>query len=230
MKYKFEKINTLNLFDWFLIIGVVVANLIYSIKMEEFDWMGSIAGVTGVVCVVLVAKGNIFNYLFGVVNVTLYAIISYKAKLYGDAALNALYYFPMQFIGWYSWVYRRQESSGVTVTARRLSFKGRLFLTLFTVATVLLGAWLLKYWNDPQPLKDSATTVISIIAMYIMVKRYMEQWVLWVAVNLISVAMWVVAWIAGGEHAALMVIMWLFYLVNSISGWVNWSRLSQERY
>ena len=91
------KTRILSLYDWFLIIGVIASNILYSILSGNIDFVGSVASIAGVLCVVLVAKGSIWNYLFGVVNVSMYAYISYKAALYGDAALNALYYFPMQF-------------------------------------------------------------------------------------------------------------------------------------
>ena len=86
------KTKVLSLYDWFLIVGVVVTNILYSILSGTIDIVGSVAGIAGVLCVVLVAKGSIWNYLFGIVNVSMYAYISYKASLYGDAALNALYY------------------------------------------------------------------------------------------------------------------------------------------
>ena len=84
------------MYDWFLISGVIVSNAVYSVMTGTLDVLGTLAGVTGVICVVLVAKGSIWNYLFGLVNVSLYAYISYKAALYGDAALNALYYLLKQ--------------------------------------------------------------------------------------------------------------------------------------
>lgn len=225
---KFSKLNTLKPFDWFLIIGIISVNIIYAILEKEFDVIGSIAGITGVICVVLVAKGNIFNYLFGLVNVALYAWISYKAALYGDAALNAFYYFPMQFVGWYSWVGRRKSEESVTVIAKRMVTRERLILLLFSLVTVALTAWVLHLLKDPQPIKDASTTVLSVIAMFLMVRRYMEQWVLWVVVNIISVVMWAVAFTKGESHSVLMVIMWLFYLANSINGWVTWVKLSQN--
>jgi nicotinamide riboside transporter PnuC len=95
------KNKVLSLYDWFLIIGVIASNIIYSVLSGNVDIVGSVAGIAGVLCVVLVAKGSIWNYLFGIINVSMYAYISYKASLYGDAALNALYYVPMQFIGWW---------------------------------------------------------------------------------------------------------------------------------
>ena len=226
--HKFKKLNTLKPFDWLLILGVISANIIYSVLENDFDVVGSLAGITGVVCVVLVAKGNILNYFFGLVNVALYAYVSFKAQLYGDAALNALYYLPMQFIGWYSWINRRESVDSVTVEARRMSLMQRVWLGLFTVSTVSLTAWVLYLFRDPQPVKDAATTVLSVIAMFLMVRRFMEQWVLWVVTNIISVVMWVVALANGEAHSALMIIMWVFYLANSLNGWVTWAKLSRN--
>lgn len=227
--HKFKKLNTLKPFDWLLILGVISANIIYSVLENDFDVVGSLAGITGVVCVVLVAKGNILNYFFGLVNVALYAYVSFKAQLYGDAALNALYYLPMQFVGWYSWINRRESVDSVTVEARRMSLMQRVWLGLFTVSTVSLTAWVLYLFRDPQPVKDAATTILSVIAMFLMVRRFMEQWVLWVVTNIISVVMWVVALANGEAHSALMIIMWVFYLANSLNGWVTWAKLSRSR-
>lgn len=224
----FRHINTLKTFDWFLIGGVVFFSLLYSILSGSFDAMGTIAGVTGVVCVVLVAKGNIFNYLFGLINVTLYAWISFKAELYGDALLNALYYLPMQFAGWFTWMRKRSSGESVTIIARRLSRNQRYILTAVSVVTVAAGAVFLDILNDPQPVKDSATTILSIIAMFLMVKVYMEQWILWVVVNVISIMMWSVSYIEGEPHSMLMIIMWIFYLVNSVNGWILWIKLSSN--
>lgn len=227
---RFKKLNTLTPFDWFLIIGIVTMNVVYSVVKGEFDVLGSVAGISGVICVVLVARGNILNYIFGIINVSLYAWISFKAELYGDAALNAFYYFPMQFIGWYIWITKRESEESVTVVAKRLNLKQRVVLAILSVALVVAGAYILNLFNDPQPLKDSATTVLSVIAMFLMVKTYMEQWVLWVIVNIISVAMWVFAFAAGEDHSMLMVIMWLFYLSNSINGWISWLKLSKQEH
>jgi len=146
---KFDRINTLKPFDWVLILGVVVSNIVHMILTGSFDIMGSLAGITGVVCVVLVAKGNILNYLFGLINVSLYAIISFKAELYGDAALNALYYLPMQFIGWMLWLKKRESDVSVTIVGRRLNLKERAVLAVVSVSLVMIVAFILKKAGDP---------------------------------------------------------------------------------
>ena len=229
------KNKILSAYDWFLIVGVIVSNVVYSLLSGNVDIVGSVAGVAGVLCVVLVAKGSIWNYVFGVVNVSLYAYISYKASLYGDAGLNAFYYFPMQFIGWWQWRKRgaamsRGETSGqsVQVKARRFNWKQRAVLFAGCAAAVIAGGFLLKYLGDPQPFKDSTTTVLSIVAQALMALAFMEQWVLWIITNIVSVAMWCVCVARGDAHAAVMVIMWAFYLMNSLNGLRVWLALSRS--
>lgn len=228
------KQRVLNAYDWFLIAGVIVSNVVYSVLTGTLDFVGSLAGITGVLCVVLVAKGSIWNYAFGLVNVSLYAWISYKAALYGDAGLNALYYLPMQFIGWWQWRKRgaamsEAESGGksVQVQARRFDWGQRILLAMGCAAAVAAGGYLLKYLGDPQPFKDSATTVLSIVAQALMALAFMEQWALWIITNVISVVMWAVCVSRGEAHAGVMVIMWSFYLMNSINGLRVWLKLSR---
>ena len=227
--------KVLSLYDWFLIAGVIVSNVVYSLLTGTMDVLGSMAAITGVLCVVLVAKGSIWNYLFGLVNVSLYAYISYKASLYGDAALNALYYLPMQFIGWWQWRRRgaamsaaEAGDSGVQVKARRFTWKQRAILFLGCAVAVVAVGFLLKHVGDPQPFKDSTTTVLSIVAQALMALAFMEQWALWIITNIVSVIMWSICVARGEAHAGVMVIMWTFYLLNSLNGFRVWIGLSNS--
>ena len=227
--------RVLSLYDWFLIVGVIASNVIYTLLTGNLDIVGSVAGIAGVFCVVLVAKGSIWNYLFGIINVSMYAYISYKASLYGDAGLNALYYVPMQFIGWWQWRKRGAAVSeaeaagqGVQVKARRFDWRQRVLLAAGCTAAVVAVGFALKHFGDPQPFKDSLTTVLSIVAQALMALAFMEQWVLWIITNIVSVIMWSVCVARGEAHAAVMVIMWSFYLLNSINGLRVWLTLSKE--
>lgn len=226
--------KVLSLYDWFLITGVIVSNIVYSVMTGTLDVVGSLAGITGVLCVVLVAKGSIWNYLFGLVNVSLYAYISYKASLYGDALLNAFYYVPMQFIGYWQWRRRGAAISeseaggnGVQVKARRFTWGQRVVLAAGCTAAVIAVGFILRHFGDPQPFKDSTTTVLSIVAQALMALAFMEQWALWIITNVVSVVMWCVCVARGEAHAGVMVIMWVFYLLNSINGLRVWLKLSK---
>lgn len=228
------KNRVLSVFDWFLIVGVIATNILYSALTGTVDIIGSVAGIAGVLCVVLVAKGSIWNYLFGIINVSLYAFISYKASLFGDAALNALYYVPMQFIGFWQWRKRgamtnesESDSSATQVKARRFNVRQRFMLILGCSVAVIAGGYLLQYFGDPQPFKDSTTTVLSIVAQALMALAFMEQWFLWIIINVVSVVMWGVCVSRGEAHAAVMLIMWSFYLINSLNGLRVWLKLSR---
>ena len=228
------KTKVLSAYDWFLIVGVIASNIIYTLLTGDMDIVGSVAGIAGVLCVVLVAKGSIWNYLFGLVNVSMYAYISYKASLYGDAALNALYYLPMQFIGWWQWRRRGAAVSeaeagdnGVQVKARRFTWNQRAVLFICCAVAVVAVGFVLRHFGDPQPFKDSTTTVLSIVAQALMALAFMEQWMLWIVTNIVSVVMWCICVSRGEAHAGVMVIMWAFYLLNSINGLRVWKRLSK---
>lgn len=86
--------------SWLAIACAIITGL--SIYWQD-TLMGIISSTTGVACVVCTGKGKLSAYLFGLVNSVLYAIISFNAHLYGETTLNAIYYVPMQFVGFYVW-------------------------------------------------------------------------------------------------------------------------------
>ena len=142
----------------------------------------------------------------------------------------------MQFIGWWQWRKRGAAVSeaeaggaGVQVKARRFSWRQRVILALGCAIGVIAVGYVLKHFGDPQPFKDSATTVLSIVAQALMALAFMEQWALWIITNIVSVVMRCVCVARGEAHAAVMVIMWVFYLLNSINGLRVWLRLSRRQ-
>lgn len=225
-----KKNSILEPFDWFLIAGVVVCNLIYSIATasEGFDFLGFIAAVSGIVCVVLAAKGSIWNYAFGIVQVSLYAYIAFKSTAYGNAAVNALYYFPMQFIGWWQWS-RRGAGTGTeadnAVSSRRLSGKARMLIAAGVAAATVALAFVLKHFGAEQPWIDSFTTVLCIVAQALMTLAFVEQWWLWIVFNVFTVIMWSVFVAEGTAHSVPTLIMYVFYLMNSVNGLLSWRKL-----
>ena len=103
----------------------------------------------------------------------------------------------------------------------------RILLALGCSASVVAVGFILQYVGDPQPFKDSATTVLSVVAQALMALAFMEQWALWIITNIISVVMWGVCLVRGEAHAGIMVIMWTFYLLNSINGLRVWLKISK---
>lgn len=177
------------------------------------------AGVTNFLCVVLVAKGRISNYYWGLAGVLLYGYISYIAGFYGNMALNVFYYAPMQFIGWWTW---NKNKDAVDVTVRRLTARGKWTLILVTTVLVFtMSGYFALSTDNTSPFLDSFTTVLSAVAMWLLVSRYAEQWILWVLVNIASSIMWAIPALdlQGGEA---IVAMWFVFLINSLYGYFKW--------
>ena len=98
-----KTVKVLNKFEWILIITATILSVVSLIVFDDANILGVIAVISGVISVVLAAKGHIGYYFFGIINIVAYIIIGYIASLYGEVMLNTLYYLPMQFVGLYFW-------------------------------------------------------------------------------------------------------------------------------
>ena len=224
-----NKALSLNWFDWVLIIGTTVVSAVSSVVAGNWDTLGFIVAVTGIINLVLCARGNIWNYAFGIVYNAIYVYISWKSRLYADSAIYLLYYLPMQFIGWFSWKKNQNQESGA-VNAVHLTRRTALVLLLVAAVLIPVFAWILGLpaIGDSQPWLDATTTVVSILAMYMMVKAIAEQWYIWIVLDAVQVIKWTVATVQGQEHAALMLVMFAFFLANAIYGLIQWNGLAKR--
>ena len=179
---------------------------------------------SGVLCVLLAAKGNIATFAFGAYNVLGYAWIAWQAGLYGEMALNLLFYTPMNVIGFLMWR-KRLEGGGGTVAMRRLTAPQVALLAAGTALGVAaLGYGLAQIPGQASPYLDATTNVLSMAAAVLMNARYREQWLCFIVLDGFTVAMWLLRLAAGMPNALLMVVMWAAYLVNAFYGMHIWTR------
>ena len=188
---------------WLSVTCIIITTL--SVYLGD-SLMGILSALTGVICVVCTGKGKLSAYIFGFVNCVLYAIISYEAKLYGETMLNAFYYVPMQFVGFYVWKQHMDEDTK-EVKKTHMNWKGRAILTVVIGATTYVYGLFLSYLGDVMPFVDSFTTVSSVVAMIISIKMFAEQWWIWVAVDVFSVYMWWCDFKTGSDNIATL-LMW----------------------
>ena len=183
------------------------------------------AALTGTAYTVISGKGKISCYLFGAVNTILYGIVSMQNRLWGEVVLNWFWYLPMMFVGIAFW--KRRLDSEHTIIKTRLSDKGRVICFLLCFTGIYIGSMILRYFNDPQPFIDSLTTVLSVAAMVLTVKRCAEQWMMWIIVNAASILMWFRAWLAGSGSIAVL-LMWTVFLINGIIFYIKWQQEAAE--
>lgn len=226
-------------------VGTIVRNELSGWKRWELAWlaaactsivalslywqdtlMGILSATSGVACVICTGKGKLSAYGFGLLNSILYAVISYQAALYGETMLNALYYVPMQFVGFYTWS-KHMNAETKEVMKQNMRWSGRLLVAAFIAAGTVGYGCLLRALGDAMPFVDAFTTVTSVAAMLVSVGMYAEQWWIWVVVDLFTVYMWFVSFFRGQEHIATL-LMWMVYLVNAGIMLVKWEREARK--
>jgi len=210
----------LNLFNWALIAAIMLLCLFDFIWLGETDTYATIAAIAGVICVVLSAKGHILCYLFGLIEISLYVIISWETRFYGEVMLNGLYFLPMQFIGFYHW--SKNIGSESLVKARNLTNMQKLLLLISSLSLIFLYGFILELLEGNIPYLDATTTVLSVLAMLLMVRAFVEQWWLWIVIDIFTVIKWLIALNEQEPNAAIMVAMWSIFLINSFYGYFNW--------
>lgn len=217
-------LKSFNLFEWGMILAVIGFTIYFSLISEGVSlWyliIDGIAAISGIFCVVLCAKGKKGQYIWGLLNVVGYVIIAWINKYYGEVMLNALYYLPSQFIGYYLW--NKHTDKENNLEGKKLSLKQSIiFLVIITIG--IFGYKLvLDMLDGTGTLLDSASTVISVVANALMMMRYREQWLLWIIIDAITVVMWLMV----GDY--IMVTMWAVYLINAFYGYYNWTKIAKE--
>ena len=221
------KRELINWKKWEVIWLLVATAVILSVSVYWKDSsVATFAALTGIWCVILTGKGKLSSFWFGSINTVLYAIIAWEAKYWGEVMLNLIYYVPMNFVGLYMWS-KNMNKETEEVVKKRLSLKKSIMSYGLVIVGTLGYGLFLKVLNGTLPFVDSMSTVFSVFAQFLCVKRYMEQWVLWVIVDVVTVIMWIYAFVNGTGDMAT-VLMWSIYLINAIFMLIKWKKDTEE--
>jgi nicotinamide mononucleotide transporter len=146
------------------------------------------AAVLVMLNVALLARRSLWNYPVAIVAVALYAWVFLHARLYSDALLQ-LFFLVLNIYGWATW--RRNRARAGTVVVRTMSPSARLGWTLATAAAALAwGAAMHRFTDASYPWWDAGIAGASVAAQWLLARRYWENWVVWIAVDIASVALY----------------------------------------
>lgn len=229
-----NKINFLK--DWTLFekIWLIASTLIITVLgfMWDDTMIGMISSISGILCVVLVAKGKMSTFIFGTIQAATYGYVAYGYGLYGESMLNLLFFLPIQFFAWKAWSKNRKSNevavNGEDVYAKRLNKKQWTALIPVTLISIVLYGVFLHNIGAQQVRLDSAAVVLSIVAQFLLMFRYAEQWIMWIIINVLTITLWVVTLVQSGGNDWTILVMWCAFLVNSIYGYINWLKISKE--
>jgi len=180
-----------------------------------------LAVVFGIVSVYLSTREHIWSWPTALVNVGLYFVVFYEAKLYADMGLQVVY-FGLSLYGWYEWLYggANRTELHVSRTTRPLGVR---LLVIGVVCAAVLGTLLARFTDAALPYVDSATTSTSLVAQWMMTRKILENWAVWMAVDVVYVGMFIY------KHLYLTAGLYTVFFVLAVMGYVQWKRSLAER-
>ena len=177
----------------------------------------------GLIYLWLEYRASIYLWIVSIIMPAIYIFIYYEAGLYADFGIN-IYYLGAAVYGWFIWKYgnKTKEQKELPIT----SMPKRNWLKLFIVFIIaqFVIAWALINFNDSNvPCWDAFTTALSIIGMWMLARKYLEQWWIWIVVDIVCVGLYIYKelYFTSGLYA--------LYAIIAISGWWNWKRLMKSQ-
>ena len=181
-------------------------------------WIEIFGVVTGILYVILEVKQNRLLWPLGLITSATYVYIFFHGKFYADMGLQ-VYYVLISIYGWYYWSWGGKRSDTGQLPVIRGS-KGQLLILFFAFAISWTGIYFLldRLTDSTVPLGDSFTTALAIVATWMLARKIIEHWFLWIVANLVSIALYIYK----GLYPT--VILYAVYTGMAVYGYLEWKR------
>jgi nicotinamide mononucleotide transporter len=181
-------------------------------------WLEVAGFLLSIWMVVCNMRVNPLGWPLAIISSLLYALLFVHSRLYGEASLQ-LFFVAVAAWGWWQWL-RGRGGDGGALTVHRLSPRQRLGAALLTLgAWPLLAGLLGRYTNSDVPWLDALPTVASVTGQFLLGRKLIENWPVWLAVNVVSIALF------GAKALWLTVALYAIFAGLSVAGWRAWARL-----
>ena len=191
--------------------------------MQYVEILGT---VVGLLYLWLEYRASIYLWVASVVMPAIYLFVYYDAGLYADFGIN-LYYLIIAIYGWAAWRYGFSLSKGSQDQELEISHTpARLWLSLSALTTLLLAAiaWILiRFTDSTVPYADAFTTALSVVGMWLLARKYIEQWWVWLVVDVASVALYIY------KDLHFTAVLYALYAVVAIFGYRKWKELMNKQ-
>lgn len=184
-------------------------------------WLEVFGALTGIIYVFLEIRQNIWLWPVGIVTSSVYILVFFSSKFYADMGLQ-VYYLFISFYGLWAWKYGTRKdikNSSQDIPLRVEHTPIHLIHKLIVVYIIIqLSLWyILAYHTDsPVPAGDSFTTALSVVATWMLARKYIEHWLIWIIVNIVSM----ILYIYKGLYPTT--ILFMVYLIMAVVGYREW--------
>jgi nicotinamide mononucleotide transporter len=189
---------------------LLVGSLRNWVSLDTTEVLGFITGAWGVW---LTVKRNIWNWPIGLLNNLFFLVLFVQARLFADSGLQVIY-LVLGFLGWYWWIHGGPNKSVLPIS----HVTPRTVLTLLAIlvaATAVLTFGLARI-NDAAPFWDALTTVLSLIAQYMLTRKFFENWAVWLSVDVIYVGLY------AAKGLPLTAVLYALFFTMCIAGLLQW--------
>lgn len=177
-----------------------------------------VAAAFGIISVYLSVRQNIWSWPTAIVNVGLYIFVFYRSRLYADTGLQVVYV-VLNCYGWYNWLHGGKNRTGLAVS--RTPVRLALVLIACVVASTLaMGSLLDRQTDAALPWLDALTTSTSLAAQWMMTRKLLENWLVWVAVDVVYIGMYI------DRSLHVTAVLYFVFLVLSAFGYKQWRQSS----
>ncbi len=185
---------------------------------SALDQVNLVLGVAGVV---LMIRRTLWAFPVGLVAVTVQGVLFFRAKFYADATLQ-VFFFAALVWGWWNWRHGRGAGEAQELPVTALSTRGRVATVVLAVGATAAWALAMRAWTDAvMPWRDAFIAAFSVAAQALQARKNIENWPLWVIVNLVAIAAY---WKADLAYTAFL---YAIYLGLAVVGWRAWARAMQ---
>ncbi|MCK4663938.1 MAG: nicotinamide mononucleotide transporter [Bacteroidales bacterium] len=178
--------------------------------------------VTGLIYLVFSIRQNILLWPLGILTSALYILVFFQSKFYADMGLQ-VYYLFISFYGWYNWLYGNPESNDTSLKVTRAS--KMLLIKLIPVSIIIFAVIsfiLVKFTDSPLPYWDAFTTAASIIATWMLAKKIIEHWLIWIVVDAVSMGLYIY------KDLYPTTLLFFVYTSMAILGYITWKKELQK--
>lgn len=188
--------------------------------MNELEIVGA---TLGLINVYLIIRRSLWNYPFGIAMVVIYGAVFVEARLYAEAVLQA-YFLLIQVYGWWNWVQRR-DGDGLIIVETMTTRDRLVTCAAIIPASFAVGALMSSLTNAAAPYWDAFTAGMSVVAQFLLSRRKLESWALWILVDVLSIGLF---WSRGLSLTAGLYAVFLAMAIAGLLQWIRALRLSPQ--
>lgn len=198
----------------FAVVGVALLYLSWR-QLLPIALAETLGFLSGVVCVWLIVKENVWNWPVGIANNIFYVVVFWRARLFADMSLQFVY-IALGCLGLYRWLYGGKQHDELQIS--RISPRTSLYVLMFAAAAISGATVYLRRVQDAAPFLDASTAVLSVCAQYLLTKKILENWWLWILTDAISVGLYLY------KSLALTAVLYFIFFAMCVTGLVQWRR------